>query len=151
MKRVMSRSLFLIAATHICRRRLLPFAPSAQRAATSRAPPVSRSETEPASSQGPQKASGIVPPGVKLAPEMPAPGAPRPFEFPKAAIEDPAQRSARFRRHRPSRAGRRRAPGDSFRRQHSGPRGNAGSRGNDGWPADAGNREALRQGNCRSD
>jgi len=49
------------------------------------APPVSRSESTPSSSQEPQKASGIVPPGVKLVPEMPPAGAPRAFEFPKAA------------------------------------------------------------------
>ena len=48
-------------------------------------PPVSRSQSETAKDQTPQKASGIVPPGVKIVPEMPAAGAPRPFEFPKAA------------------------------------------------------------------
>jgi zinc protease len=60
---------------------------SAQRAhaqeAQNAAPP-SRGQSE-ASDQGPQKASGIVPSGVKLLPQMPPAGAPRPFEFPKAA------------------------------------------------------------------
>ena len=50
-------------------------------------PAVPRSQTEPPSSQEPQKASGVVPPGVKLAPQMPGPGAPRPFNFPKAATK----------------------------------------------------------------
>jgi zinc protease len=48
------------------------------------APAPSRGQSE-SSDQGPQKASGIVPPGVKLNAQMPAAGAPRPFEFPKAA------------------------------------------------------------------
>ena len=86
MKRVMSRSNFLIAAT-LFAAATAAFAPVAIARPQAGAPPVSRSETEPASSQEPQKASGIVPPGVKLAPEMPAAGAPRTFEFPKAAIK----------------------------------------------------------------
>ena len=85
MKRVTSRSLFLIAATMFSAA-IATFAPSAQ-ARPQASAPVSRSETEPASSQAPQKASGIVPPGVKLSPQMPAPGAPRTFEFPKAATK----------------------------------------------------------------
>src|ERR1700722_2832708 len=48
------------------------------------APAPSRGQSE-SSDQAPQKASGIVPPGVKLNAQMPAAGAPRPFEFPKAA------------------------------------------------------------------
>jgi zinc protease len=87
MKRVMSRSIFLIAAILFAAATAAVFAPVAIAQPQAPAPPVSRSETEPASSQGPQKASGIVPPGVKLAAEMPAPGAPRPFEFPKAATK----------------------------------------------------------------
>jgi zinc protease len=86
MKRVMSRSIFLIAAS-VFALATVAVAPIAIARPQAGAPPVSRSETEPASSQGPQKASGIVPPGVKLAPEMPAAGAPRPFEFPTAAIK----------------------------------------------------------------
>jgi zinc protease len=87
MKRVMSRSIFLITASIFAAAAGAVFAPVTIARPQASAPPVSRSETEPASSQGPQKASGIVPPGVKLAPEMPAAGAPRPFEFPKAAIK----------------------------------------------------------------
>jgi zinc protease len=86
MRRVMNRSHFLIAAI-IFAVATAAVAPVATACPQAGAPPVSRSATEPASSQGPQKASGIVPPGVKLAPEMPAPGAPRPFEFPKAAVK----------------------------------------------------------------
>jgi len=85
MKRVSSRSLFLIAATALTAA-TAAMAPTAL-ARPQASAPVSRSETEPASSQGPQKASGIVPPGVKLSPQMPAPGAPRTFEFPKAATK----------------------------------------------------------------
>ncbi len=87
MQRVMSQSLFLIAGSIFAAAATAVFAPVAIAQPQASAPPVSRSETEPASSPGPQKASGIVPPGVKLAPEMPAAGAPRPFEFPKAAIK----------------------------------------------------------------
>jgi zinc protease len=82
MKRVKSRSIFLIAAI-LCAAAAAAIVPAAL--AQQGSAPVSRSESEPSTSQGPQKASGIVPPGVKLAPEMPAPGAPRPFEFPAAA------------------------------------------------------------------
>jgi zinc protease len=40
------------------------------------------------SSQQDQKnGTGVVPPGVKLAPELPAPGAPKRFQFPKAATK----------------------------------------------------------------
>ena len=85
MKRVMSRSIILIAAS-IFAVATAAVAPTAE-ARPQASAPVSRSETEPASSQEPQKASGIVPPGVKLAPKMPAAGAPRTFEFPKAAIQ----------------------------------------------------------------
>ena len=74
MKRVTSQSLFLIAVTMFAAAAAAAFAPVRNCTAASLAPPVSRSETEPASSQGPEKASGIVPPGVKLAPEMPAAG-----------------------------------------------------------------------------
>ncbi|MFZ0085958.1 MAG: pitrilysin family protein, partial [Candidatus Acidiferrales bacterium] len=59
------------------------FAPAA--CAQDQAPAAPRSQTEPPSSQEPQKASGVVPPGVKLLPQMPGPSAPRPFHFPKAA------------------------------------------------------------------
>ena len=59
--------------------------PIAGAQATESAPPVSRSQSEAANDNAPQKASGIVPPGVKLSSQMPAAGAPRTFEFPKAA------------------------------------------------------------------
>jgi zinc protease len=39
------------------------------------------------SPQAQQKGTGIVPPGVKLAPEMPGPSAPKQFEFPRAATK----------------------------------------------------------------
>ncbi len=85
MKRATIRSNFFLAAT-IFAATATAFAPAAALAQQASAP-VSRSATEPASSQEPQKASGVVPPGVKLVPEMPAAGAPRPFEFPKSAVK----------------------------------------------------------------
>ena len=45
-------------------------------------------EQRPSSSDAPsgqKKGTGVVPPGVKLVPEMPAPGAPRAFHFPEPA------------------------------------------------------------------
>src|SRR5450631_2774076 len=61
------------------------FTPPAKAQGTQNAPP-SRGQSE-AGDQAPQKASGIVPPGVKLLSQMPGAGAPRPFEFPKAAMK----------------------------------------------------------------
>src|ERR1700723_1145124 len=87
MKRAKSWSSFLFAAIlFVAAATAATFAPIAI-ARPQASAPVSRSETEPSTSQGPQKASGIVPPGVKLAQEIPAPGAPRPFEFPTAATK----------------------------------------------------------------
>jgi zinc protease len=87
MKRAKSRSNFLFAAIlFAAAAAVATFAPIAI-ARPQAAPAVSRSETEPSTSQKPQKASGIVPPGVKLSPEIPAPGTPRPFEFPTAATK----------------------------------------------------------------
>ena len=74
MKRAIKRSIFLFAA--------MMTAAMAAGAQQSAAVPASRQE-EP--QQEEKKPSGIVPPGVKLAPEMPAAGAPNPFEFPSAA------------------------------------------------------------------
>ena len=62
----------------------LAFTPAVKAQEPPTAPAPSRGQSE-SSDQGPQKASGIVPPGVKLSAQMPAAGAPRPFEFPKAA------------------------------------------------------------------
>jgi zinc protease len=47
--------------------------------------PGSAPTSRPSESQEEKKPSGIVPPGVKLAPEMPSAGTPNPFEFPNAA------------------------------------------------------------------
>lgn len=41
----------------------------------------------PASSQDQKNGTGIVPPGIKLLPHMPAAGSPRPFHFPQAAVK----------------------------------------------------------------
>jgi zinc protease len=87
MKRVMQRKvvfcawvlLFACAASMVSARRV-----AAQEGA---AAPVPRGQESSENSQEPQQASGVVPPGVKLAPEMPGAGAPRPFNFPKAATK----------------------------------------------------------------
>jgi zinc protease len=42
---------------------------------------------QPAAEQNQKDGTGVVPPGVKLAPQMPGPGAPRPFHFPAAATK----------------------------------------------------------------
>jgi zinc protease len=86
MKRVTSRLILFVTAVMFVAA-TAAFAPVATARPQAAAAPASRSETEPASSQQPQKASGIVPPGVTLAPDMPAAGAPRPFEFPTAATK----------------------------------------------------------------
>ncbi len=86
MKRAMHRGFsFLAAAMLAAAAAAAAFAPAA--IAQEQAPAVPRSQTEPPSSQEPQKPSGVVPPGVKLVPVMPGPGAPRPFHFPKAATK----------------------------------------------------------------
>jgi len=61
--------------------------PVARAQGTDTGAPASRGQSEAGNDQVPQKASGIVPSGVKLASQMPAAGAPRPFEFPKAATK----------------------------------------------------------------
>ena len=85
MKRAKRRSIFLFAAILFAAVsvRFVPAATARPQASA----PVSRSEPNPPRRRKPQKASGIVPPGVKLVPEMPAAGAPRPFEFPAAATK----------------------------------------------------------------
>jgi zinc protease len=79
MRRATKRSKFLFLALVLAgsasRTRSLP-APAEQ---ASRAP-----EKGPAS-QEQRTGTGVVPPGVKLAPEMPAPGQPQTFQFPQAA------------------------------------------------------------------
>jgi zinc protease len=49
------------------------------------APPVASQSQEGRANQ--KNGTGVVPPGVKLVPEMPAPGAPKKFQFPKAATK----------------------------------------------------------------
>lgn len=46
---------------------------------------VSSAASQPSSSQ--KNGTGVVPPGVKLGSEIPAPAAPRPFQFPQAATK----------------------------------------------------------------
>lgn len=53
-------------------------------AAQQEAPPAAPSATAPAAS-GSSQGTGVVPPGVKLVPEMPASASPHPFRFPLAA------------------------------------------------------------------
>jgi zinc protease len=74
MKRAIQPSILLFAA--------MMTAALAMRAQEPASAPASRHEE---SQQEAKKPSGIVPPGVKLAPGMPPAGAPNPFEFPNAA------------------------------------------------------------------
>ena len=73
MKRARMRSILIFAA--------MLGAAGAVRGQEPSSVPASRHEE----SQQEKKPTGIVPPGVKLAPEMPPPGTPNPFEFPRAA------------------------------------------------------------------
>jgi zinc protease len=73
MKRATTLSIFLFAA-------MMPAALTVRVQEPGSAP-----ASRPSESQEEKKPSGIVPPGVKLAPEMPSAGTPNPFEFPNAA------------------------------------------------------------------
>ena len=81
MRNAIKRWMWLLPAT------MLAMAAPGQQAgalAASQANPAPQGQQE----QKDQKnGTGIVPPGVKLAPEMPPPGAPRPFHFPQAAMK----------------------------------------------------------------
>jgi zinc protease len=74
MKRATNRSIFFIAA----------FLLAASAAPAQQAPPQASQPTAPADQKN---GTGIVPPGVKLMPEMPAAGAPTHFQFPQAATK----------------------------------------------------------------
>src|SRR5208282_4082301 len=75
MKRSTNRWISLLAVL------VLATAVAAQQAPAPSASPA------PEQKQDQKNGTGIVPPGVKLAPEMPAAGAPRPFHFPQAATK----------------------------------------------------------------
>src|ERR1700728_4118015 len=78
MKHRFKNSIILAAASML----LAPFALAQE--------PESPSASSQSSDQ--KKGTGVVPPGVKLVPEMPAPGAPKPFNFPEAATKTLANR-----------------------------------------------------------
>ena len=78
MKRVSER-LFLLLAAFIFAAAATP----AQQTAPAAAPAAQAQAVPAAHADG----TGIVPPGVKLVPQMPPVGAPRPFEFPAAATK----------------------------------------------------------------
>lgn len=78
MKRVSER-LFLLLAAFIFAAAATP----AQQTAPAAAPAAQAQAAPAAHADG----TGIVPPGVKLVPQMPPVGAPRPFEFPAAATK----------------------------------------------------------------
>ena len=71
MKRAIKRWIFLLAAIALA---------GATAVAQQPAP-------APAAQADQKNGTGVIPPGVKLAPEMPAPGAPKRFQFPKAATK----------------------------------------------------------------
>jgi zinc protease len=74
MKRALNRSILLLAALALTAAAVSAQQPAAAAARTN-------------SAQNRKVGTGIVPPGVKLVPEMPPPGAPRPFNFPRAATK----------------------------------------------------------------
>jgi zinc protease len=73
MKREIKRAIFVVTALL-----LMNAAAMAQQAAPAE-------NQEKATPQDKKNGTGIVPPGVKLVPEMPASGAPKPFVFPRSA------------------------------------------------------------------
>ena len=78
MKRAFERLVVVLAAF------LLAAAASPAQQTAPAAAPAAQTKAAPAAKAD---GTGIVPPGVKLAPQMPPAGAPRPFEFPTAATK----------------------------------------------------------------
>lgn len=64
-----------------------PAAGAAQANPAAPSQPEAKTQPEQKTQQDQKNGTGIVPPGVKLAPEMPPPSAPRPFHFPVAATK----------------------------------------------------------------
>jgi zinc protease len=78
MKRMFARGFVLCAAAIIAAGAALAQQPA----------PAANQAAAPAQTQkGQKEGTGVVPPGVKLAPQMPAGGPPRPFEFPDAVTK----------------------------------------------------------------
>ncbi len=78
MKRAIRPWIFLVA--------LFALATTAALAQQGGQPPAALAN-KPADKPADKNGTGVVPPGVRLAPEMPPPGAPRPFHFPDAAMK----------------------------------------------------------------
>ena len=78
MKRATKHGIYLLAVWAL----LATSTPAQQPAA-----PPATPTAQPASAPEQKNGTGIVPPGVKLVPEMPGAGAPRPFHFPDAATK----------------------------------------------------------------
>ncbi|MGA8221949.1 MAG: pitrilysin family protein [Candidatus Acidiferrales bacterium] len=71
-----------------CKRWIFPLAAMMFAATAAMAQEPAPTPAAPAGKQQTQKdGTGIVPPGVRLAPEMPPAGAPKPFQFPEAATK----------------------------------------------------------------
>ena len=115
-------------------------ATKAQETATAPAPSRGQSGS---SDQGPQKASGIVPPGVKLAASMPAAGAPRPFRISQSCFENSNERVASLRCFRSPRTCGRRPPRSPLGRKRQRLTYSSRCRADDCESADPGHRKAL--------
>jgi zinc protease len=81
MKYAFIRGMFLLAAAAICG------AAAHARQAAQPSPTAAGPSSKQASPAPADKGTGIVPPGVKLVPAMPAAGAPKSFQFPSAATK----------------------------------------------------------------
>jgi len=77
MKRAIERWIFLLAVVILAATTSVAQQPAP-------APPPSSTSDKP---RDQKNGTGVVPPGVKLDPNMPAPAAPRPFEFPEPATK----------------------------------------------------------------
>src|ERR1700730_15859593 len=77
MKRGIKRWIFLLAAIAL----------AGATAMAQQVAPASAADQSKEMQANQKNGTGVVPPGVKLAPEMPAPGVPKRFQFPKAATK----------------------------------------------------------------
>jgi zinc protease len=83
MRRGIKRWIFLLAAITLTG----AAAPARQSAQEQQAAPAPAAAPSKEAQADQKNGTGVVPPGVKLVPEMPAPGAPKKFQFPKAATK----------------------------------------------------------------
>ena len=107
------------------------------------APPAEKHPATQQDQKDQKDGTGVVPPGVKLDPQMPGPGAPTPFHFPSAATKTLPNGLTRFRGQRSQRTRRCRETYHFLGRRHRRPGGKSRRRSDDRKPADAGNQAAV--------